>query len=70
MAKPNVRKVVCGNCEWKGTEQEVYSLEFAPRLGERLTAGDEVPAGECPACRAFCYLVKVSSSRPCVGGVR
>lgn len=65
MPRPNVRKVVCANCDWSGTEDEV-TLDGAPGLDERLTPGDEVPAGECPECLCFCYLVKPAY----VGGVK
>lgn len=65
MAKPNVRKVVCGSCAWDGPEPIMIPLEQCRHLNDRLTPGDEVPAGECPECFAFCYLVKPAY----VGGV-
>ncbi|MDF2457705.1 MAG: hypothetical protein K0S79_121 [Nitrospira sp.] len=64
MPRPNVRKVVCGECEWSGTEREVIDLVSLDV--KALTPGDEVPAGGCPSCWGFAYLVKPSY----VGGVR
>jgi hypothetical protein len=52
-----IRRVECGNCEWKGREDEMRcSMEDGEDLWERLDAGSEVPAGDCPDCGAFCYL--------------
>ena len=33
-------------------------LDEAQDLAERLTPGDEVPAGECPDCGALSYIVR------------
>jgi hypothetical protein len=51
-------QVGCDNCQWTGPASAALPLENAPGLGERLDPGAEVPAGECPECKAFCYLIK------------
>jgi hypothetical protein len=50
-------EVSCDNCSWSGMRSE---LRDPPEncLWERLDAGSEVPAGECPECGAFAYLVR------------
>jgi hypothetical protein len=50
-------EVSCDNCEWSGKLEE---LRDPPEncLWERLDPGSEVPAGECPACGAFAYLIR------------
>ena len=60
-------KVECGNCGWEG-DVDLESDEpdqdgFTPLwcccdLTERLEPGSEVPVGDCPECRCFCYLSK------------
>ena len=54
----DTRPTRCANCNTVHLQQELLPLDQAPDLGERLTPGDEVPAGECPKCRAFCYFIK------------
>lgn len=49
--------VRCANCLWSGEKRKVLPLAEAPGLGERLDEGAEVPAGECPQCKAFCYFI-------------
>ena len=53
------RIVQCGNCGMIYDIDNIVPLCETPALGERLTAGDQVPAGECPEedCHALCYLV-------------
>jgi len=53
-------KVECGNCDWVGDDdaEGFTPLEECCDLTERLEAGSVVPAGDCPECRAFCYIVK------------
>lgn len=52
------RKVACNNCDWKGTEsQMLHTLCQMNHLHERLSPGEEIPAGECPECSACVYLV-------------
>lgn len=44
----------CGNCDWRGKVNECNKIH---RLLDRVEAGGEFPAGECPKCRALTYLV-------------
>lgn len=46
-------RVRCDNCDWQGPARRCTA---SPGLEERLTAGSEVPAGDCPECQCFCYL--------------
>lgn len=55
--------VRCDNCDWTGPESQVRPLEDLPKLGERLTPGSQVPAGECPECEAFAYLERIRDTR-------
>ncbi len=58
-------KVRCDNCDWEGetSDQGFTILEGCINLAERLDPGGEVPAGDCPECRCFCYL---ADSQPSV----
>jgi hypothetical protein len=53
-------KVKCDNCAWEGDNDSpgFIPLEECEALVERLEPGCEVPAGDCPECHAFCYLVE------------
>lgn len=53
-------KVRCDNCDWEGDDEDAGFTVLADceYLFERLDPGAEVPAGDCPECRCFCYLVK------------
>jgi hypothetical protein len=44
---------VCDNCLLRCA---VSALDSIVDLGQRLDAGGEVPAGQCPACGALAYL--------------
>lgn len=48
--------VKCDNCGWKGTVKAVNELEDPL---QRIAAGEECPAGECPACGAVAHLANV-----------
>ena len=50
------RMTACQNC---GAERKAYELKQAKRLHERVDAGEETPAGECPDCGALCHVVEV-----------
>jgi hypothetical protein len=51
-------KVSCDNCQWEGDEEQLgRTLVEVHHLGERLDPGSIVPAGECPECSCFAYLV-------------
>lgn len=56
------RPVECGNCGWKGRENDIpEGLWGVSDIYDRLDAGSVVPAGECPGkedgylCGAFVY---------------
>lgn len=53
-------KVTCDNCDWVGDDDDegFTPLEDCEGLLDRLDPGSEVPAGQCPECRCFCYVVK------------
>jgi len=48
----------CGNCDWRGRVSECNDVH---RLLDRVEAGGEFPAGECPKCGALTYLVSQTS---------
>ena len=58
--EPSKTKVVCGNCNWKGTQDQTDIIRDAQ---ERLAPGYEVPAGECPKCGALAYLTRAERRR-------
>lgn len=53
-------KVKCNNCDWEGDDSDdgFTELGLCSDLYERLAPGEEIPAGDCPECRAFCYIVR------------
>ncbi len=48
-AKSEPLRWACPECEWKGDPVPVRDLV------ERILAGDIMPQGECPDCRALIY---------------
>jgi hypothetical protein len=48
----------CDSCGARRVISKIVQLEDMQSLTIRLDLGGEVPAGECPDCGAFCYLVK------------
>lgn len=52
-------KVKCDDCGWEGAEVDLQTpLGDLKCIGERLSPGSEVPAGECPECRALAYVAR------------
>lgn len=49
--------VRCDNCGWEGVASD---LEMVNDIQERINAGCETPAGQCPEddCGALAYLIK------------
>jgi Zn finger protein HypA/HybF involved in hydrogenase expression len=45
-------EVSCQNCEWEGMDSETKEIED---ISMRVSAGELVPAGECPLCGALCH---------------
>lgn len=55
-------KVKCGDCGWEGVDADLHTqLGDLECIGERLDPGSEVPAGECPECRALAYVQRDDS---------
>lgn len=45
--------VACNNCEWEGRFQDVNPIKS---IGDRISPGEIVPAGECPKCGCLAHL--------------
>ncbi len=45
----------CDNCDWQGRAADCEPIRDP---SERLNAGSEVPAGECPLCNCLAYVVQ------------
>lgn len=45
------RPVECGNCDWKGREDEIDT--YIPDLSQRVDPGMIMPVGVCPATHIF-----------------
>ena len=39
--------VTCANCDWTGKRADLHAIRD---LGQRVSAGEPMPAGECPRC--------------------
>lgn len=52
--------IKCGSCGWLGDllEKDVKPIEKAKDFFQRVIPGEPMPAGECPVCESFVYLVK------------
>ena len=60
----DTRPVTCQDCGWK--ETVAHCEPIAPRyLPERVSAGDVMPAGECPECGASAML-DPDKPEPCI----
>ncbi len=44
----------CQNCEWTGPGSYLNAIAD---LGERVTAGEKMPAGQCPRCGSLAHLI-------------
>lgn len=44
--------VDCPNCDWSGPEDD---LDEIIDLGQRVSGGEPMPAGQCPECGALCH---------------
>lgn len=51
---------VCDDCGHRCAQDELKQLAEIDDLGQRLNAGCEVPAGECPHCGSLAYLEPVA----------
>jgi hypothetical protein len=43
----------CANCGWTGSADDCGEIKD---IFERVAAGEEMPAGECPECGCLCHL--------------
>lgn len=43
----------CPDCDWTGTSDDIGGLHRLHHIEERISAGELVPAGTCPECRAL-----------------
>lgn len=50
------KRAQCDNCQWEGPEHQLQEIQH---LAQRVDAGGEVPAGECPKCGALAYITRV-----------
>ena len=48
-------RAACDNCEWTGLAETCSDIR---NPSQRLNAGSEVPAGECPVCGCLAYVEK------------
>ena len=51
-------KVECSNCVWRG---HGVDLEMISDFEIRVSAGETVPAGQCPKCGALAHLAVAKS---------
>lgn len=63
-------KCECDNCDWTGDQSEVVPLGEGDRGPCELTPGTEVPAGECPKCGVWAYIVKESEPTTALDALR
>ena len=64
--RPYVDQDAPVHCDGCGTKYLASDLERIDCPDERLSAGEEVPAGQCPneECGACCFLVKPEPTGP------
>lgn len=43
----------CPDCDWSGTTDDIAGLLHLHHIDEHISAGELVPAGTCPECRAM-----------------
>lgn len=48
-------EVACASCNWTGP---IYETEGVRNIWARISAGEIVPAGECPKCGALTHIKK------------
>jgi hypothetical protein len=53
-------RAACDDCDWQGKADECAPIRDP---SERLNAGSEVPAGECPLCGCLAYIVNEDQAR-------
>lgn len=50
----------CSDCDWTGPASNLHSVSD---IEERVSAGEIVPAGECPECGALAHLSEDDNTR-------
>lgn len=45
--------VACAHCDWTGKTADLHAIRH---LGERVSAGEPMPAGECPKCGSLSHI--------------
>jgi hypothetical protein len=50
---PSATVYECPDCDWTGTLDDMDGLHHLHHIHERISAGELVPAGVCPECRAM-----------------
>ena len=45
--------VACANCDWTGQRADLHAIRD---LGQRVSAGEPMPAGECPRCGSLSHI--------------
>jgi hypothetical protein len=50
---PSATVYECPDCDWTGTMDDMDGLHHLHHIHERISAGELVPAGVCPECRAM-----------------
>lgn len=58
------REAQCQNCDWVGAKEALGEIVG---LHMRVSAGEPMPAGECPACGALAHLINDQDDTP--GGI-
>ncbi len=58
---PDSAETHCDDCGWLGTISDVEMIQSAQ---QRLSAGETIPAGECPECGACAYLAEPTDPAP------
>jgi hypothetical protein len=52
-ALDRTRIACCQNCEWSGDESALMPIAD---VFQRVSPGEEMPAGECPVCSALAHI--------------
>ncbi len=57
----------CGNWQDCGLVHEIGDLDEYRDFWSRISVGSECPAGDCPKCGAFCYVIKMPTRAEAAG---
>ncbi len=56
-SKDAAMKAECGNCGWTGAPDRLNAIAD---IEQRVSSGEETPAGECPECGSLAHLIEDS----------